>query len=163
MSFKAECRGERPALKRQERGCRPYLSTMAPQRHLCGTQTGRPRRWLIAIQNDFSSMLSPEVFSTSGYFRKTAGVWNQSFPSPRWAAKGYGATPTRLPAILLASRSQHVVFTYDQVVVTALRVGFSWESHGHATCGIACNCTEPEAWITEASGQFHEKKHWSKH
>ena len=43
MSFKAECRGKRPALKRQERGCRPYMSTMAPQRHLCGAQTGRPR------------------------------------------------------------------------------------------------------------------------
>ena len=44
MSFKAECHGKRPALKRQERGCRPYLSTMAPQRHLCWAQTGRPRR-----------------------------------------------------------------------------------------------------------------------
>ena len=44
MSFKAECRGKRPALMRQERGCRPYMSTMAPQRHLCGAQTGRPRR-----------------------------------------------------------------------------------------------------------------------
>ena len=64
----------------------------------------------------FSSRLSPEVFSTSGYFRKTAGVWNKSFPSPRWAAKGYWATPARLPVILLAARSQHVVFAYDQVV-----------------------------------------------
>ena len=44
MSFKAECRGKRPALKRQERGCKPYLSTMAPQRHLCGAQSGRPKR-----------------------------------------------------------------------------------------------------------------------
>ena len=44
MSFKAECRGKRPALKQQERGCRPYLSTMAPQWYLCGAQTGRPRR-----------------------------------------------------------------------------------------------------------------------
>ena len=44
MSFKAECRGKRQALKRQERGCRPYLSTMAPQRHLCGAQTVRSRR-----------------------------------------------------------------------------------------------------------------------
>ena len=43
MSFKAECRGKRPALRWHERGCRPYLSTMAPQRHLCGAQTGRPR------------------------------------------------------------------------------------------------------------------------
>ena len=34
MSFKAECRGNLPVLKRQERGCRPYLSTIAPQRHL---------------------------------------------------------------------------------------------------------------------------------
>ena len=44
MSFKAECRGKRPALKRQERGCWPYLYTMAPQRHLCVAQTGSPRR-----------------------------------------------------------------------------------------------------------------------
>ena len=44
MSFKAECRGKRPALKLQERGCSPCLSTMAPQRHLCGAQMGRPRR-----------------------------------------------------------------------------------------------------------------------
>ena len=44
MPFKEECRGKRPALKRQEKGCRPYLSTMAPLRHLCGSQSGRPRR-----------------------------------------------------------------------------------------------------------------------
>ena len=56
MSFKAECRGKRSALRRHERECRPYLSTMVPQRNLCGAQTGRPRRWLIAIRNDsFSS------------------------------------------------------------------------------------------------------------
>ena len=42
MSFKAECRGKRSALRRHERGCRPYMSTMASQRHLCGAQTGRP-------------------------------------------------------------------------------------------------------------------------
>ena len=44
MSFKAECRGKRPALWRHERICTLYQSTMAPQRHLCGAQTGRPRR-----------------------------------------------------------------------------------------------------------------------
>ena len=43
MSFKVECRGKQPALRRHERGCRPYLSTMAPQRHLCGAQMGRSR------------------------------------------------------------------------------------------------------------------------
>ena len=42
----------------------------------------------------------------------------------------------------------------DPIVVTALRVGFKGESHGPATCGIACNCPEPEAWTTEASGQI---------
>ena len=42
----------------------------------------------------------------------------------------------------------------DPIVVTALRVGFPGESHGPATCGFACNCPEPEAWITEASGQI---------
>ena len=43
ISFKAECRGKRQALRRHERGCRPYLSTMASQWHMCGVQTGRPR------------------------------------------------------------------------------------------------------------------------
>ena len=42
----------------------------------------------------------------------------------------------------------------DPIVATALRVGFQGESHGLATCGFACNCTEPEAWTTEASGQL---------
>ena len=40
----------------------------------------------------------------------------------------------------------------DSIVVTALRVGFPGESHGPATCTFACNCPEPEAWTTEASG-----------
>ena len=44
MSFKAECRGKRLALKRQVSGYRPYLSTMDPQWHMCGAQMGRPRR-----------------------------------------------------------------------------------------------------------------------
>ena len=52
----------------------------------------------------------------SGYFHKIVGVLNQSFPSPRWAAKGYRATPARMPVIPLATRSQHVDFAYDQVV-----------------------------------------------
>ena len=88
---------------------------------------------------DFSTRLSPEVYSTSGYFRKTAGVCNQSFPSPRWAAKGYRATPARLPVILLATRSQHFIFAYDQVV----RPHRSYRpSGGHPrgkprTCGFA--------------------------
>ena len=40
----------------------------------------------------------------------------------------------------------------DPIIVTALRVGFPGESHRPATCGFACNCPEPEAWPTEASG-----------
>ena len=43
----------------------------------------------------------------------------------------------------------------DSIVVTALRVGFPGESHGPATCGFACNCPEPEAWTTEASGHYY--------
>ena len=43
----------------------------------------------------------------------------------------------------------------DPIVVTALRMGFPGESHGPATCEFACNCPEPEAWTTEASGLFH--------
>ena len=65
---------------------------------------------------DSSSRLSPEVISTSEYFRKSAGVSNKSFPYPRRAAKGHRATPARLPVIPLATRYQHVVFAYDQVV-----------------------------------------------
>ena len=41
---------------------------------------------------------------------------------------------------------------FDPIVVTTLRVGFPGESHGPAICGFACNCPEPEAWTTEASG-----------
>ena len=37
----------------------------------------------------------------------------------------------------------------DPIVAVTLR----WESHEPATCGLACNCPEPEAWTTEASGQ----------
>ena len=40
----------------------------------------------------------------------------------------------------------------DHIVVTALQVGFPWESHGPATCGFACNCPEPGAWTK--GGQF---------
>ena len=43
----------------------------------------------------------------------------------------------------------------DPITVTVLRVGFPGESHGPATCGSACNCPEPEAWTTEASGRTH--------
>ena len=42
--------------------------------------------------------------------------------------------------------------SFDPIVVTALRVDFPGESHGPATCGFACNCPQPEAWTTEASG-----------
>ena len=35
----------------------------------------------------------------------------------------------------------------DPIVVTALRVGFSGESQEPATCGFACNCSEPEALL----------------
>ena len=45
----------------------------------------------------------------------------------------------------------------DPIVVTALRVGFPGERHGPATCGFACNCPEPEAWTTKASGQKKQK------
>ena len=46
--------------------------------------------------------------------------------------------------------TSHTIRSLDPTVVTALRVGFPGESHGHATCGFACNCPEPEAWTTEA-------------
>ena len=67
------------------------------------------------------------------------------------------AIELQLPVIPLATRSQHVIFAYDQVVRPHRSyrpsVGFPGESHGPATSGFACNCQEPEAWTTEASGQ----------
>ena len=43
--------------------------------------------------------------------------------------------------------------SFDPIVATALQMDFPGESHGPATCGFACNCPEPEAWTTEASGR----------
>ena len=91
MSFKAECRGKRSALKRQERGCRPYISTMAPQRHLCGTQTGRPRRWLIEIQND--SLSSKVPIALDGRHAPELGcVAEERHASRCWSSRGLKAT-----------------------------------------------------------------------
>ena len=56
-------------------------------------------------------------------------------------------------------RSSPTTMSLDPIVVTAFWVGFPGESHGSATCGFACNCPEPEAWTTEASGQKTPKKH----
>ena len=42
MSFKAECRGKRPALKRQKRRCRPYLSTIYHNGICVGHRRGGP-------------------------------------------------------------------------------------------------------------------------
>ena len=42
----------------------------------------------------------------------------------------------------------------NPIVVAAIRVGFLGEIHGSAGCGFACNCPEPEAWTTEASGRY---------
>ena len=44
--------------------------------------------------------------------------------------------------------------SFDSIVVTALRVDFPGESHVPSTCEYACNCPEPEAWTTQASGQY---------
>ena len=50
-------------------------------------------------------------------------------------------------------RSSPTTKSLDPIIVTALRVGFPWESHGPAKCGFACNCPEPQAWTTEVSGR----------
>ena len=91
MSFKAECRGKRPALKRQERGCRPYMSTMAPQRHLCGAQTGRPRRWLIAIRNDSLSSKVP-IAVDGRHAPKLGCVAEERHASRCWSSRDLKAT-----------------------------------------------------------------------
>ena len=49
-----------------------------------------------------------------------------------------------------------MTMSLDPIVVIALRVGLPVESHGPATCGVACNCPVPEAWTTEASGNEAE-------
>ena len=104
----------------------------------------------------FSSRLSPEVFSTSGYFRKTAGVEIRFFPLLGELPK---AIEPHLPVCQLYRWqlgpnmwSAPTTKSLDPIVVAALRVGFQGESHGPATCGFACNCPEPEAWTMEASG-----------
>ena len=44
---------------------------------------------------DFASRLTHEAFSMTGYSHKAVQVWNQSFPSPRWAAfQGWWAPHT---------------------------------------------------------------------
>ena len=94
MSFKAECRGKRPALKRQERGCRPYLSTMAPQRHLCGAQTGRPRHRLIASQNDSLSSKVPIAVDGRQFIHapELCCVAEERHASRCWSSRGLKAT-----------------------------------------------------------------------
>ena len=104
----------------------------------------------------FSSTLCPEVFFTWEYFRRTAEVWNQSFSSLRWPAKGHRDSTARLPVIPLATRSLQVLYSYDQVIrlhrsyrpMGRLPMENSWP----ASSWFVCNCPVPEAWITEASG-----------
>ena len=106
---------------------------------------------------DFSSRLSTEVFSTSGYFRMTVGFEIRVFPLLGELPKDI---EPHLPVCQLSRRqlgpnmwSSPTTKSFDPIVVTALRVGFPGKSHGPATCGFACNCPDPEAWTTEASGQ----------
>ena len=98
---------------------------------------------------DFSSRLSPEVFSSSGYFRKTVGFEIRVFPLVGELPK---AIEPHLPVCQLyrwqlgpSMWSSPTTKSLDPIVATALRVGFPGESHGPATCGFACNCPEPEA------------------
>ena len=106
---------------------------------------------------DFSSRLSPEVFSTSGYFRKTVGFEIRVFPL---LGELPMAIEPHLPVCQLSrwqlgptTWSSPTTKSFDPIVVAALRVGFPGKSHGPATCGFAWNCPDPEAWTTEASGQ----------
>ena len=62
------------------------------------------------------SRLSPEDFSTWGYFCNTVGIWTQSFSSPRWPAKGYQDSSARLQVMLLLTTSNQVIFAYDHVI-----------------------------------------------
>ena len=92
---------------------------------------------------DFFSWLSPEVFFTSGYLRQTAVVWIRVFTL-------LGELPKAIELLLPVCQlyrwqlghnmwSSPTTKLLDPIVVTALRVGFPLESHGHATCGFACN------------------------
>ena len=80
-----------------------------------------------SITLDFSSRLSPEISSTSGYLHKTAGFEIRVFP--------------------LATCSQQVVFAYDRDIRShhGPSVDFPGESLGPATGGIVSNCPVPEA------------------
>ena len=106
------------------------------------------------------SLVFLEVISWSLFHKlilaQDSGGWNQSIPTPRWAANGHRATPARLPANPLATRSSMwsspTTKSLDTIVVAVLWVGFPRDSHGSATCGFACNYQEPEAWTTEVSG-----------
>ena len=98
---------------------------------------------------DFSSRLSPEIFSTSGYFRVRV------FPLLGELLK---AIEPHLPVCQLYRWqlgpnmwSSPTTKSLDPIVATALKVGFPGESHRPATCGLTCNCPKPEAWTTEAS------------
>ena len=79
---------------------------------------------------DMLFWLSPDVFSSMGYFWKTAGVWNQSFHSPRWGAKLHWASTTCLPVIPLATQSRQfssrTTKSLDPIVVIVLWVGITW-------------------------------------
>ena len=81
---------------------------------------------------DFSSRLSPEVFSTSGYFRKTAGFEIRVFPLLGELPK---AIEPHMPVCQLYRWqlgpnmwSSPTTKSLDPIVVTALRVGFPGEA-----------------------------------
>ena len=60
----------------------PVLSHELPERRWSQRRTA-----LETPAPDFSSEFTPEAFPEIGYGRQAAEVWNQDFPSPRWATK----------------------------------------------------------------------------
>ena len=106
--------------------------------------------------------MTPEVFSTSGYFRKTTGVWNQSLPSPRRAAKGHRASTARLPVIPLKTRSlvwsSPTTKSLDPIVLTPIEWTSKKRSLPQVTCGFSSNCPVPEDWSSEASRNLPFRK-----
>ena len=93
-----------------------YSLGPAPSQELPGRGCTQRRTALGAPTPDFSSRFTPEAFSTTGYGRKAAGVWNQGcLPLDgllSWAdvlhlpdATGFKAPGSRLSALLLSVKA----------------------------------------------------------
>ena len=68
-------REKRPALLVQGRPCKPSLSTLLPQWHVCATQMLAPRRKPIGIRSSWSSRFRPRLLQGT-----TLSHWDPNLP-----------------------------------------------------------------------------------